>query len=83
MSDTIDGFRALKDLRAAERAVFGVKCPVCVEKLPKANAKVLQPGQLCRAHKPHYRDPRSDVTTQEYNAAMVKTGWSRTTGGEA
>jgi hypothetical protein len=81
MSDMVEGFRAMKDLRAAERAVFGVKCPVCIEKLPRAHPKVLQPGQLCRAHKPHYRDPRPEVSAEEYNAAMADTGWSRETGG--
>ena len=77
MGDMIDGFRALNDLRQIERRVFGVVCPVCREKLPKAHPKVLQPGQTCRAHKPHYRDERPEPTAEEYNAAMQGTGWSR------
>lgn len=78
MSDMIDMFRAQKDMRASERAVFGVPCPDCRVKLPKAQPKVLLHGQVCRAHKPHYRDPRPEPTVEEYNAAMAHTGWSRT-----
>ena len=43
MSDTIDGFRALKEYRRAKRLIWGVPCPICREKLPKANAKILEP----------------------------------------
>jgi len=71
MSDMIDMFRAMKDIRKFERETFGVKCPVCVEKLPKAHAKILLPGQVCRAHKPNYRDPRSHITKQEYSEALA------------
>lgn len=70
MSDMIDMFRDLKDMRQQERRVFGVKCPVCIEKLPRAHPKILKPGQLCRAHKPHYRDPRPEPTSEEWQAAM-------------
>ncbi|OAN52841.1 hypothetical protein A7Q26_06495 [Sphingobium sp. TCM1] len=76
MSDMIDAFRDLKDLRQAERKAFGVPCPACREKLPNAQPKILQPGHLCRAHKPHYRDPRPEPTAAEYNAAMAGTGWA-------
>ena len=78
MSDCVSIFRLMKDHKAAERAVFGVACPVCIERLPKANAKILLPGQLCRAHKPHYRDPRpTEISDEDYNAAMRETGWQR------
>ncbi|WP_286864875.1 hypothetical protein [Sphingobium sp.] len=70
MSDMIDAFRDLKVMRARERQVFGVPCPVCREKLPKAHPKILKPGQLCRAHKPYFRDPRSEPTGAEWTAAM-------------
>ncbi len=80
MSDMIDMYRDLQALRSAERKVFGVQCPVCVEKLPKAQPKVLLHGQTCRAHKPHYRDPRPQPSDAEYNEAMAGTGISRVTG---
>ena len=67
MGDAIDDFRALKQLRTMLRAKFGVPCPVCREKLPKAQPKILQPQQVCRAHKPHYRDPRPELTQADYD----------------
>lgn len=60
MSDTIDDFRALKELRREHRQKWGIPCPVCRERLPKAQPKILLPGQVCRAHRPHYRDPRPE-----------------------
>lgn len=72
MSDMIDAFRDLKDMRAREREVFGVPCPICREKLPKAHPKILKPGQVCRAHKPQFRDPRPQPTDAEWTAAMNK-----------
>ena len=83
MSDMIDAFRDLKELRRLERKAFGVACPVCIERLPKASPKILHPGQVCRAHKPHFRDPRPDPTAEEYNTAMAGTGWSRNQGDDA
>ncbi|MES2173879.1 MAG: hypothetical protein V4523_08015 [Pseudomonadota bacterium] len=74
MSDMIDAFRDLKDMRSREREVFGVPCPVCRQKLPKAHPKILKPGQLCRAHKPHFRDPRPEPTSAEWTAAMNGEG---------
>lgn len=72
MSDMIDAFRALKKLRAAERKVFGVPCPVCREKLPKAQPKILLPGQTCRAHRPHCRDDRPEITQEQFAALEIK-----------
>lgn len=62
MSDAIDDFRALKQFRALKRERFGRPCPVCVEKLSRAQPKILEPQQVCRAHAPHYRDPRPELT---------------------
>ena len=77
MSDMIDMFRDMKDMRKLERERFGVKCPVCIERLPRAQPKVLLHGQVCRAHKPHYRDPRPPITADEFNAAMAGTCWTQ------
>ncbi len=71
MSDMIDAFRDLKKIRQAERKAFGVQCPVCIERLPKAQPKVLLPGQVCRAHKPHYRDPRPEITDEQFAALEI------------
>lgn len=75
MSDMIDMYRDLHAIRSAQRKVFGVPCPVCREKLPKAQPKILQPKQWCRAHKPHFQDPREEPTVAEYNAAMAAAGY--------
>ena len=77
MSDTIDMFKALKELRQHERRIFGRPCPDCAIKRPKAQPKILLPGQLCRAHKPHYRDDRPEPTNEQYNEAMEGTGFRR------
>ena len=76
MSDMVDGFRAMKRMHQLERERMGVPCPVCREKLPKAHPKTLLPQQTCRAHKPHYRDPRPEPTPEQWNEAMTGTGWS-------
>lgn len=76
MSDMIDMYRDLKEMRQAERRVFGLPCPVCIEKLPRAHPKQLQPGQTCRAHKPHYRDERPEPTLAQYNERMAAAGYA-------
>jgi len=70
MGDAIDDFRALKQFRAAMRGGFGVPCPVCQVKLPRAHPKILQPQQVCRAHKPHYQDPRQEPTQAEIDYSL-------------
>lgn len=77
MSDTVDGYRSMKEMKRIERERIGVKCPVCIERLPKAHPKILLPQQLCRAHKPHYRDPRERLSSDEWNEAMQGTGWTQ------
>lgn len=68
MSDMIDGFRDLKKLRAMLRAKYGVPCPRCREEKPRAQPKILLPGQGCRNHRPHYIDPRPELTQEDYDA---------------
>jgi hypothetical protein len=77
MSDTVEMFRAIKDMRKAERERFGVPCPICTIKLPRAQPKVLLPRQVCRAHNPHYQDPRPHLTAEEFNRGMEGTGWTQ------
>lgn len=72
----IDAFRDMKELKRLERERFGIPCPICREKLPKAQPKILQPQQVCRAHKPSYRDQRPMPTDAEWDEAMAGTGWS-------
>jgi hypothetical protein len=56
MGDVGDDFRAWKDHRKARKKQFGTPCPSCQVKLPKAQAKILMPGQRCWCG---YVDPRS------------------------
>lgn len=56
-----------KDIRAAKleaRDKYGLPCPVCIEKLPKASPSILLPQQRCKIH--GYRDPRKRTEETEY-----------------
>jgi hypothetical protein len=55
MGDMGDMFRALKDHRKDMKERYGVPCPDCKKRLPKAHPKILMPGQKCWCG---YRDPR-------------------------
>jgi len=65
MSECAEMLGAIKDMRKALRAKYGLDCPVCIEKLPRANPSILLPRQLCRIHK--YRDPRPELTQSDYD----------------
>ena len=64
MSDYGDMCRDIREARSEKRAKYGVPCPVCVEKLPKANPTILLPEQRCKIH--GYRDPRQRTRDTEY-----------------
>ena len=49
------------------RAMFGVPCPECVSKLPRAQPSVLLPQQICRIHK--HRDSRPALTNDDRRKA--------------
>ena len=67
MSDMAEVFQGMKEHRKALREKYGVKCPECVTKLPRANPTILLPQQRCRIH--GYRDPRPELTNEEWGAA--------------
>ena len=52
-------FNDLRDHRKAMRAKYGLDCPECVRKLPRASPSILLPGQRCKIH--GYVDPRPDL----------------------
>lgn len=64
MSDYGDMCREIREARRDARAKHGVPCPICVEKLPKAQPSILLPEQRCRIH--GYRDPRQRTRDTEY-----------------
>lgn len=66
MSDMIDDYRAMGDHKKRMRAQYGVDCPVCKVKLPKACPTLLLPQQKCRVD--GFRDPRPELTDEQYAA---------------
>jgi hypothetical protein len=56
MGDVGDDFNALRAAKKEIRDKYGVPCPECVAKLPRACPSILLPQQVCKIHK--YRDPR-------------------------
>ncbi|CAB4180129.1 hypothetical protein UFOVP1040_31 [uncultured Caudovirales phage] len=66
MSDTGETFRAMTAHRKRVREVWGRPCPVCVEKLPRANPTILIPQRRCRIH--GYTDPRPELTSEQHQA---------------
>lgn len=65
MSDTVDDYRAIKDHTKRLRAKYGVECPVCREKRPKAFASILLPKQRCRVD--GYVDQRDELSDEQYS----------------
>jgi hypothetical protein len=67
MSEVGEIYGAMRDMRKHLRAKYGVPCPECVRKLPKANPTILLPQHRCRIH--GYRDPRPEsLMDGEYEA---------------
>ena len=59
MGDVGDAFNELRDVMRERKARLGVSCPACTVKLPRAQPKVLLPGQKCWCG---YRDPRPNLS---------------------
>ncbi len=49
VSDAIEGFQAIKEIRKEQRQRLGVDCPGCKIRFPKTNPSKLMPGWRCRA----------------------------------
>ena len=67
MSDTIDDFKYMANKKKRLRAIFGVNCPHCVTKRPKAHPTILLPQQRCRLD--GYKDQRPELTNEQWSAA--------------
>jgi hypothetical protein len=72
MSDAAEVYADLKAINKQLRAMYGVPCPVCVEKLPRAHPTILEPQHRCRIH--GYRDPRPHITDEQWQAAAAACG---------
>ncbi len=66
MSDYGDMCRELRDSKRETRMKFGVDCPKCREKRPKACPSILLPQQRCKVD--GYRDPRPRTPEADYFA---------------
>jgi hypothetical protein len=63
LSETVETYQAMKDHRKAVRARFGVPCPQCAVKRPRAHPSILLPQQRCKVD--GYRDPRPALTNEQ------------------
>ena len=59
MSDMGDLFNGYKAHKRELKERYGVPCPACTIKLPKAQPKILMPNQKCWCG---YKDPRDILT---------------------
>jgi hypothetical protein len=59
MSDMGEMFNDYRQHKKELKAQYGVPCPSCTVKLPKAQAKILMPGQKCWCG---YKDKREKLT---------------------
>jgi hypothetical protein len=66
MSEQAEIYGAMKDHKKAIRAKFGVNCPQCAIKRPKAYPTILLPQQRCRVD--GYVDPRPELTDAEWSS---------------
>jgi hypothetical protein len=66
MSEAVEIFGAIKDHKKALRAKFGINCPQCAIKRPKAHPTILLPQQRCRVD--GYVDPRPELTQEEWSS---------------
>lgn len=57
MSEMGDDFRQWRKRRQQQRAKLGEPCPDCIRLLPRAQPKILMPGDVCLVH--NYQDPRN------------------------
>jgi hypothetical protein len=67
MGDTIDDLKALGHHSKALRKTYGVTCPQCAVRRPKANPSILLPQQRCRVD--GYIDPRPELTNEQWSNA--------------
>lgn len=83
MGEAVEYWKDAGELRKARRAAFGVNCPLCKIKRPKAHPTILLPQQRCKVD--GYRDPRPYMTDAEEAAALAPYGFfpAHDTGGAA
>ena len=63
MGDLAPIFNAMKYRRRELRRLYGVECPECKARRPRANASILLPGQKCKVD--GYVDIRPRLTEEQ------------------
>lgn len=71
-SDMGEMFNTMREARKARRAKFGVPCPRCIEKRPRAQPSILMPNQACKVD--GYIDPRPHTTIEQRNECYREAG---------
>jgi hypothetical protein len=66
MSEQVAIFQAMNDHKKDLRAKFGMNCPQCALKRPRAHPSILLPQQRCRVD--GYVDPRPELTNEEWSS---------------
>lgn len=64
MTEYGDMCREIREARREARAKYGVPCPICAVKRPKAQPSILLPQQRCKVD--GYRDLRPRTAETEY-----------------
>lgn len=72
MGEAIDDMRALRDHNKAVRRRFGVNCPRCIERRPRATPSLLLPQQRCRID--GYFDQRPELTSADHQSVADDAG---------
>lgn len=65
MGDVGEYWQEAKEHKKALRERFGVACPQCKVKRPKAHPSILLPQQRCNVD--GYRDPRPRLTNEQHD----------------
>jgi len=73
MGDMVEAFRIMKERKQAARRQFGINCPTCTERLPRAHPTIMLPQQVCKVC--GYQDPRPRSSMRAWQA-----DWDRENG---
>lgn len=76
MSEMGEMYRDIKDWQKARRRIWGEPCAKCRKEQPRRQPTILEPGRICKVHRPWYRDPRPHPTEEEFAERMAAHGWN-------
>lgn len=73
-AEDFEPLKRLQDARKELRRRHAQPCPVCRNHLPKAQPKMLLPGESCGNNGHTYRDPRPRVPRDEWLRILAEFG---------